>query len=149
MFDLNRVQIIGRLVDVAEIRTTTTNKKVATFRVACTMFKDQQGNDKVEYISCTAWEKLADVIEKYTNKGTLVYLEGPLQTTFTEDQQGKKTYYTKVLVNQFRILSQPKNAQTNNSDGNSHNQSTKPKPTQEDQYDDLPEINLDEIVTPF
>ena len=159
MYDLNKVMLIGRLTRDPEPRTTSTGKKVVTISLAMTMGKNPEtGEQKTEYIDVVAWEGLADIIEKYVTKGTLVYVEGSIQTRSWEGTDGKKNYKTEVLGRDMKILT-PKGASSDYTPAsqNSSSQSTpsaapKPaaKPAAEEYHtEELPDIDLDEIQTPF
>jgi len=165
MYDLNKVMLIGRLTRDPEARTTTTGKKVTTISLAMTMSKNAEtGEQRTEYIDVVAWEGLADIIEKYVTKGTLVYIEGSIQTRSWEGTDAKKNYKTEVLARDMKILT-PKGSSTGeyNSAGHSNptaaqssspaNTASKaaPKSAPSDEYktEELPDIDLDEIQTPF
>jgi single-strand DNA-binding protein len=159
MYDLNKVMIIGRLTKDPEVRTTPNGSKVVSFSVAMTMSKNKDtGDTKTEYIDCVAWEGLAEIIEKYVIKGTQVYVEGQIQTRSWEGTDGKKNYKTEVLVKEMKILT-PKSSGENQSYGASNSSlsfsqssqtTTKSKTdTENDMSSELPQIDLDEITTPF
>ena len=119
---LNKVMMIGRLGGNPEIKYTNSGAAVASFSVALSEYwKDKQGEkqEKTEWVNIVAWERLADQAQSYLQKGSVVYIEGKLQTRSWDDQQGQKKYKTEVVANQFRFLdsksndrsSQPQNAQ--------------------------------------
>ena len=71
---LNKVQLIGNLTADPEVRETPNGQKVATFSVATNRkWKDASGmmQESVEFHNCTAWRGLAEIMEKYTNKGKI------------------------------------------------------------------------------
>jgi single-strand DNA-binding protein len=110
MFDLNKVMLIGRVTADVELKTTQSGKAFCNFSLACTMSKNKEtGNSVTEFINCTVWEKSAEIIAQYASKGDLIYVEGTLNTT-VKDDNGKKTYYTKVIVKDFKFLNN-KNAE--------------------------------------
>ncbi len=160
MYDLNKVMLIGRLTRDPEARTTTTGKKVVTISLAMTMSKNPEtGEQKTEYIDVVAWEGLADIIDKYVTKGTLVYIEGSIQTRSWEGTDAKKNYKTEVLARDMKILT-PKGSATGEYNSGSQSSSTnsapsqpkavaKSAPTDEYKTEELPDIDLDEIQTPF
>jgi single-strand DNA-binding protein len=105
MYDLNKVILIGRITADIELKETQSGKAYCNLSIACTMSKNKEtGNSVTEFINCTAWEKSAEILAKYATKGDLVYIEGALNTT-SKDDNGKKTYYTKVIVKDFKLLS--------------------------------------------
>ena len=107
MASVNKTITVGRLGKKAEIRQTPTGKKVASFSLATSEYsKDTQGNkqERTEWINFTAWGFLADLIEKYTDKGSEIYVEGKLTTRSWDDQQGQKKYRTEILASSIQLL---------------------------------------------
>ena len=110
MYDLNKVMLIGRITADIELKTTQGGKAFCNFSLAITMSKSKEtGNSVTEFVNCTVWEKSAEIIAQYATKGDLIYVEGALNTT-SKDDNGKKTYYTKVAVKDFKLLNN-KNAE--------------------------------------
>jgi single-strand DNA-binding protein len=105
---LNTVQIIGNIGADPEVRATPSGAKVANFRVACSeSWKDKSGQkqESTEWVSCVAWEKTAEIVEKYIRKGSKVYISGKLKTRMWEDKNGGgKRYATEVLVDRVMML---------------------------------------------
>lgn len=104
---LNKVMMIGRLGGNPEIKYTNSGAAVASFSVALSEYwKDKQGEkqEKTEWVNIVAWDRLADQAQSYLQKGSVVYIEGKLQTRSWDDQQGQKKYKTEVVANQFRFL---------------------------------------------
>lgn len=96
---MNSVNLIGNLVRDPEIRVTTENQnKVANFTIALNNY-----NGSTNYISCVAWNKLAETIEKYCRKGNKVGVVGSLQTNRYE-VAGQVRYATEVVVNTIDFL---------------------------------------------
>jgi single-strand DNA-binding protein len=103
---LNRVQLIGRLGKDPESKFTPTGKKVAHFSLAVSnRWKDKSGETKesTEWVNIEAWGRLGEVCQEYLKKGSLVFLEGRLQTDKYEDK-GETRYYTKVVVQTLQFL---------------------------------------------
>lgn len=101
---MNKIILIGRLTSEATIKTTSTGKKVATFSLAVSDGKDQSGQNLAQYFNCTAWDKKADVIESYVQKGHLVSVVGKLQNRTWDKPDGTKGYATDVLVSEIEML---------------------------------------------
>lgn len=99
--------IIGRLAKDPAVAQTTTGKTVANFTVACS--EKVKGEDKVEYINCVAWEKLAENIQAYTVKGSQVFVEGKFTTRKYEDDKGITRWVTEVLAYKVDFLSHKTN----------------------------------------
>lgn len=108
MSSLNKVQIIGRLGKDPEVRTIPSGNKVANFSIATSeKFKDKSGQlqEKTEWHNIVIWGKLAEIIEKYVRKGSLIYLEGKLETRSWDDQAtGQKKYKTEINCNIMQML---------------------------------------------
>jgi single-strand DNA-binding protein len=103
---LNRVQLIGRLGKDPESKFTPNGKKVAHFSLAVSnRWKDKSGETKesTEWVNIEAWGRLGEVCQEYLKKGSLVYLEGRLQTDKYEDK-GETKYFTKVVALTLQFL---------------------------------------------
>jgi single-strand DNA-binding protein len=104
MFSYSQTQIIGRLGKDPELKTSQGGKKWATFSVATERYagKDSDGNVKRETVwhNCTAFEKLADNIEKFAKKGDRIHVIGEY---VYEENEGKRFY--KILVSNVTFLS--------------------------------------------
>ena len=103
---LNRVQLIGRLGKDPESKFTPTGKKVAHFSLAVSnRWKDKSGETKesTEWVNIEAWGRLGEVCQENLKKGSLVFLEGRLQTDKYEDK-GETKYYTKVVAQTLQFL---------------------------------------------
>lgn len=102
---LNRVQIIGRLGQDAEIRSTQAGKEIASISLAVSeKWKDQQGQkqEKTEWIKCSVFIPSAvNFLKNYTAKGDLLFVEGKFTTRKWKDQQGSDKYTTEVSVQPY------------------------------------------------
>jgi len=104
---LNKVTLIGNLGKDPEISQLEGNIAVGRFTLATTeIFKDRNGqsNAKTEWHSIVLWRSLAELAEKYLRKGSLVYIEGKLQTRQFEDKEGKVRYTTEIVAEQLIML---------------------------------------------
>jgi single-strand DNA-binding protein len=95
---LNCVTLIGRLTADPELRTTTTGKSVANFRIAVDRAYSKGDNKQTDFITIVAWENTADFISKYFGKGSMIALRGEIQTRNYEDKDGNKRTATEVLA---------------------------------------------------
>ena len=97
------VTVVGNLGKDPEIRSTGSGKKVASFSVAV-----DQGfgeSKKTEWVNIIAWEKLAELAEKYLKKGKTIALSGTLQTSSWDDKQaGTKRYKTEVVARDITFM---------------------------------------------
>jgi single-strand DNA-binding protein len=93
---LNTVTLLGRLCTDVEIRTTSSGKSVAIFRIAIdrAYSKDKQA----DFITIVAWEKTAEFIGKHFSKGSMIALRGEIQTRNYEDSNGNKRTATEVIA---------------------------------------------------
>lgn len=102
---VNKVIIIGNLGRDPEIRHMQNGNKVANLRIATSeSWKDKQTGEKrekTEWHSVVIFGALAEIAEKYTKKGSKVYLQGSLQTRKWQDQSGQDRYSTEVVVQGF------------------------------------------------
>ena len=105
--DLNLCQFIGRLGDTPEVKYMPNGNAVANFSIAVSKsWKDQQGQkqEKTEWVRCTAYRKLAEIIGEYLRKGSQVYISGSQETRKWQDQQGQDRYTTEIIVDQMQML---------------------------------------------
>lgn len=103
----NRVQLIGNLGNAPEIRKTETGKKLVRFSVATNESYKNSNGDKItetQWHNLVAWGKLADIAEKFLNKGTEVAIEGKLINRNYTDKEGIKKYITEIQVNELLLL---------------------------------------------
>jgi single-strand DNA-binding protein len=103
---LNKVQLIGRLGKDPDSRTTPTGKKVASFSLAITRRWKAGGETKeaTDWFNVDAWGKLGEISQQYLKKGSLVYVDGRLQTDRYEDKSGETRYFTKVVASSVQFL---------------------------------------------
>ena len=105
---VNKVMLIGNVGNEPEIRTTGGGKRVAKFSVATNRsFTDRNGQqqEKTEWHRCTAWDRIAEIIEQYVHKGDRIYVEGSIEYSQTEDEGGKPRYWTDIVVRDMVMLS--------------------------------------------
>lgn len=113
---MNKAILIGRLTKDAETRTTDTGKEVASFSIAVSRnYTNQNGEKETDFINCVAFDKKAQVIGKYTKKGSQIALEGAIRTRSYDAQDGNKRYVTEILVENLHLLGskEDKKAPTN------------------------------------
>ncbi|HJZ39085.1 MAG TPA: single-stranded DNA-binding protein [Bacteroidales bacterium] len=103
----NKVQLIGNLGQNPEIRTFENGKSVARFSLATTdSYRDASGKKitETQWHNLIAWGNLAKTIEKYLVKGSEVAVEGKLTHRAYDDKDGKKCFYTEVVLNDLVML---------------------------------------------
>lgn len=121
---LNRTVLAGRLVRDPELRYTSNGVAVSNFTLACNRpFKNQDGEQEADFIQCVAWRKQAENIANYMKKGSLVGIDGRIQTRSYEGQDGKMVYVTEVLAESIQFLeSRNSSGNTNSSNQQSYQQ---------------------------
>lgn len=92
---MNVVAVIGRLVDDPQLRQTPGGKNVATFRIACNRKKDE-----ADFFNVVAWDKTADFICRYFQKGAQIGITGRLQSRNYQDKQGNKRNTVEIVAQQ-------------------------------------------------
>lgn len=97
---LNVVAIMGRLVADPELRTTTQGNSVCSFCIACDRSYVQQGQERqADFIDVVAWRHQADFVSKYFQRGSLIAVEGSLQTRRYQDKNGNRRSAVEVVAN--------------------------------------------------
>lgn len=96
---LNVVALMGRLVADPELKTTQSGNSVCTFRVAVDRSYVSQGEERQEdFITITAWRKTAEFVCKYFQKGSLITVQGRLETRQYQDKNGNNRTATEVVA---------------------------------------------------
>lgn len=97
---LNVVAIMGRLVADPELRTTQQGTNVCTFRIACERSYTPKGQQRhADFVDIVAWGKTAEFICKFFQKGSMIAIDGSLQTRNYQDKQGNKRTAVEVVAN--------------------------------------------------
>lgn len=103
----NKVQLIGNLGNDPEIITLDSGKKLAKFSIATNeTYKNAKGEkvQDTQWHNIIAWNKTAEIVEKYLDKGKEVAIEGKLTTRSYEDKEGNKRYITEVICHELLML---------------------------------------------
>ena len=86
---LNVVAIMGRLVADPQLRQTTTGKNVASFRIACDRGRrDPNGQNQADFLDVVAWDRTAEFVCRYFQKGSMIAIDGRLQSRSYQDKNG-------------------------------------------------------------
>ncbi len=107
---INRVVLVGRLTKAPELRKTQSGMSVLSYTLAVGRRSSQPGQPDADFINCVAWNKTADLMSQYLHKGSLIGVEGRIQTRTYDNQQGQRVYVTEVVSDSVQFL-EPKNAQ--------------------------------------
>ena len=100
----NTVMLIGRITKNIELRYTQSNRACASFSIAVNRPYKNGEERQADFINIVAWGNLAENLNKYTSKGSLVGIEGRLQTRTYEATDGKKRAITEVLASKIQFL---------------------------------------------
>lgn len=102
---INNVCLVGRLTRPVDLRYTSNGTALGSFSLAIDRtYKNQAGEKETDFINCVIWRKSAVNLSNFTKKGSLLGVEGRLQTRNYENHEGKKVYITEVLVENFSLL---------------------------------------------
>ena len=103
----NRVQLIGNLGNEPEIIVMESGRKLAKFAIATNETYKNANGEKVtdtQWHNIIAWNKTAEIIEKYVQKGHEIMIEGKLTSRSYETKEGEKKYITEVVCNELLML---------------------------------------------
>lgn len=159
---INRSVLVGRLTRDVDLRYTAGGTAVGNFTIAVDrQFTNSNGEREADFINCVIWRKSAENFANFTHKGSLIGIDGRIQTRNYENQQGQRVYVTEVVVDNFALL-EPKSANTNNSTNpqaanpnssstaNNSNPTTNDSKPEEDPFADNTEpINISDDDLPF
>jgi single-strand DNA-binding protein len=133
---INAVVLVGRLTKDPEVQHTNSNIAVCKFTLAVNRkYKSDGGENEADFIRCVAWRKSAENMARFVKKGSLLGIEGRIETGSYDDKEGIRRYTTDVITDSVQFL-EPKsqnNAPQNN--GYTRQDST---PTIDVEEDDLP-----------
>ena len=104
--NLNKVFILGNLTRDPELRQTPAGQAVCTIGIATNrFFNDSSGQrqKQAEFHNVVAWGKQAEIINQYLHKGSMLLVEGRLQTRSWQDQQGQKRYRTEIIAERIQL----------------------------------------------
>lgn len=136
---INKVILIGNCGKAPEVRSLQGGAKVATVTLATTeKYKDRE---ETEWHTITFWNNLAEVVEKYVDKGSQLYVEGKIKTEKFKGNDGTDKYVTRIVASTLQLLGSKKDSQsTPQSPAPQQKAKTTPLPTTDnsDGSDDLP-----------
>lgn len=144
--NLNKAFILGYVTRDPETRTTPSGAMVANFAIATNRYwRDAAGEkqEKADFHNIVAWRGLAELTQKYINKGSLILVEGRVETRSWDDQSGAKHYRTEVIADAIQLG--PRNVTRTNApaavkDGDSQ----APPPPKEDEIPTI-DVNIDDV----
>ena len=102
---MNKIILVGRLTKDPEVRTTSAGFNTVNFSVAVNRnFKNKDGNYDADFLPCVAFRQTADFISKFFKKGSMISLDGRVQTRNYDAQDGTKRYVTEVVVENVEFV---------------------------------------------
>ncbi len=131
---INRAVLVGRLTKDPELRRTSNDIPVTSFTLAVNRpFKNQQGENDVDFIQCVVWRRQAENVAQYVFKGSLVGVDGRIQSRSYDDQEGNRRFITEIVADSVQFL-EPKGS----------NPSPRQEPRQEPQKQEAPSKGKEE-----
>lgn len=119
---INRVVLVGRLTRDPDLRTTGSGISVASFTLAVDrQFTNAQGERGADFINCVIWRKAAENFANFARKGSLVGIDGRIQTRSYDNKDGQRVYVTEVLVDNFSLLESRRDRDARQNNGGYNN----------------------------
>lgn len=132
---INRVVLTGRLTKDVELRYTPNGIAMASFTMAVNRaFSNQQGEREADFIQIKVWRKTAETCANFLRKGSLVGIDGRIETGSYEGQDGKRVYTTNVVADSVQFLEPRSDNVSQGQQYGNHNQQQQPQYTQQNQY---------------
>lgn len=124
---LNRAILTGRLTKDPEVQYTQQGTPVLPFTLAVSrQFRNKDGDREADFVQCVIWRKGAENLAKFTHKGSLIGIDGRIQTRNYENDEGQRIYVTEINVDHFALLDPKKSNQK--SDSSNENTPLPPEP---------------------
>jgi len=103
---INRVVLVGRLTKDPELRRTQNDIAVASFTLAVNrpFARNSESDQQADFIQCVVWRRQAENVAQFVQKGSLVGVEGRIQTRNYDDQDGNRRYITEVVADSVQFL---------------------------------------------
>lgn len=111
---INRVVLVGRLTRDPELRKTPSGASVCSYTLAVSRNRSvQPGQPEADFINCVTWNRQAETMAQYLDKGSLVGIEGRIQTRNYDNQNGQKVYVTEIITDSVQFLESKSNSSQN------------------------------------
>lgn len=101
---INRSVLVGRMTRDPELRRTQDGKAVTSFNLAVNRGYKTADGQEADFISCVVWNKVAENVDKYCSKGSLVAVEGRLRSRTYDNAQGVKVYVIELICDSVQFL---------------------------------------------
>lgn len=140
MAGINKVILVGNLGKDPEVRTLENGAKVANFTLATSeSYKNKEGQrvTQTEWHNIVLWRGLAEIAERFLNKGNQVYIEGKIRSRSWDDKDGNKRYTTEILGDNLTMLGGRRDSDEASA-GQVPSQDTAPEANVSEEKDDLP-----------
>ena len=112
---INRTVLVGRLTKDPELKYTSSNIAYARFTIAVNRtFAGPSGEREADFIQCIAWRRQAENVARFVKKGSLVGVEGRIQTGSYDDKEGNRRYTTDVVCDSVQFLESKNKDQNQN-----------------------------------
>ncbi len=122
---MNRVCLVGRLTAKPELRYTNSNLPVTRFSLAVNRtFSNNNGQRETDFINIVVWRKQAENVCNFLDKGSLVSVEGRIQTGSYDGQDGQKRYTFEVVADSVQFLESRSQSQARMNNSNNNNTDT-------------------------
>ena len=113
---MNKVMLIGRITKDIELRKTANANSVISFTLAVNRRLGGSQEQQADFINCVAWNRTADLMNQYLHKGSMIAVEGRIQTRNYE-LEGQRVYVTEVVADNVQFL-EPKSVAANRGEYN-------------------------------
>lgn len=110
---INRVVLVGRITKELELKKTPSGASVLGYTLAVNRIRKADGQPDADFINCVTWNKQAENMAQYLHKGSLIGIEGRIQTRSYDDANGRKVYVTEVLTDSVQFLESKGNGAQN------------------------------------
>lgn len=117
---MNRVILMGRLTADPELRQTPQGTMLARFSIAVNRRFAREGSQQTDFINCVAWRQTGEFISRYFQKGSMIAIEGQLQSRSWDGQDGKRQYATEVVVDNAFFTGSKSETNTRGSQGGAY-----------------------------
>ena len=145
---INRVVLVGRMTKDPALRKTQSQTSVVSFTVACNRRVGQGQEPQTDFINCVAWNRTAETVSQYTHKGSLVGVEGRIQSRSYDDAQGKRVYVTEVVCDSVQFL-EPRSANEARATGSNEPINYAEEETSYDDFANAPTLDISSDDLPF
>jgi len=150
---INSVVLVGRLTKDPSVQFTQGGNGVAyvNFTLAVNRtFTNSKGEREADFISCQLWKKAAENLGKYATKGSLIGIDGRIQTSSYENNQGQRIYRTDVISDHFSLLESRQEAESRHQQRDSNNKPSTSNNTDGDPFaDNSRPIDISDDDLPF